>query len=256
MFAIFFLGGVIPSIVQVMIERAVRDAGFDAAAIASQREFRVRALTLAHDGNSSIGEYLADCPATLLFLFKGTLFFLPLLVLLVGFDQIVGEIQHRTMRYAAIRARRSSLVAGKALGVWAVIAVMVLVLHATVWLIMIGRGTSGAGETLGWGVKLWGMSVASAGAYVGLVSLVSSSFRTPVVALFSGFGVLFAMAVTNLILGLIEKTRILTWLFPSTYASLLVSPDPLRALGGIGALIAYGVAMACFAAWLVERRDL
>ncbi|MEZ4295947.1 MAG: hypothetical protein R3B70_13310 [Polyangiaceae bacterium] len=69
----------------------------------------------------------------------------PFFVLLIGFDQIAGDIQHRAIRYIAGRSRRESIVVGKALGVWAVISVMLLVLHIAVWVVMPATGsTSGA----------------------------------------------------------------------------------------------------------------
>ncbi len=84
----------------------------------------------------------------------------------------------------------------------------------------------------------------------------SSLFKTPIVALFIGAGVMCAMAITNLVLGLIEKTEQLTWAFPGTYERLLVSPEPLRALGGMALSIAWGAVCVAIAAEIVRRRDV
>src|SRR5208337_2799545 len=108
------------------------------------------------------------------------------LVLLVGFDQLAGEIQHRTIRYTAGRAHRPSIVVGKALGIWGVVSIMVLVLHLTVWVIILVRGTSPAAQVFSWGARFWLFSSMCAAAYVGYASVVSSLFRTPIVALFAG----------------------------------------------------------------------
>src|SRR5262249_3095124 len=125
------------------------------------------------------------------------LWILPLLVLMVGFEQIAGEIQHRGIRYIAGRAHRSSIVVGKALGVWAVVAIMALVLHLTVWIVILIRGGETFGNVLSWGGRIWLFDVAAAAAYVGLVALVSSFFRTPIVALFVGVVVLFVQWLAN-----------------------------------------------------------
>ena len=48
-----------------------------------------------------------------------------------------------------------------------------------------------------------------------------------------------------------------TWAFPATYESkLLVSPDPLRVVGGVAALVAWGAVMVAGAAAIVSRRDI
>jgi ABC-type transport system involved in multi-copper enzyme maturation permease subunit len=256
MFVLFFLGGAVPSVLQVIFLRLVnKGTGIELPLEARQQIFE-EGLTKLYD--PATAKYLSTCPPVLFaFLFRGTLLFLPILILLIGFDQTAGEIQHRSIRYLAGRARRSSLVAGKALGVWGVIAIMTLVLHATVWTVMLVRGGDAPGLVLSWGVRLWLFSVASAGAYVGLTALVSSLFRTPIVALFVGMGLLFVLWLASTIFGLFDATEAVTWAFPSAYESkLLVSPDPLHVLGGVAALLAWGAAMVAGAAAVVSRRDI
>ena len=248
MFVLFFLGGAVPSVLQVLFLRHMDRA--------TMSDFFEQALSKVYE--PATAKYLSLCPPVLFgFLFKGTLIFLPVLILLIGFDQIAGDIQHRTIRYMAGRARRSSLVVGKALGVWGVITIMTLVLHVTVWTVMLIRGGDSPALVLSWGVRLWLFTVASAGAYVGLTSLISSFFKTPIVALFAGVGVLFVLWLASTILGLSEATEAVTWAFPSAYESkLLISPDPARVFGGVAALLAWGAAMVAAAAAIVSRRDI
>ena len=99
MFALFFLGGFLPAMGRFILrrgaeQRARRRSVHDIFETYLKNEYH----------NDAIAKYLADSPPLLYFLFEGTLMFLPLLVLLVGFDQIAGEIQHRTIRYSAGRA--------------------------------------------------------------------------------------------------------------------------------------------------------
>jgi len=255
MFALFFLGGAVPSVVQVLFLKLVDKTTMKELPPDVQRQMFEEGLKQLYD-DPATAAHLASCPPVLFGLFRGTLVFLPLLILLVGFDQIAGEIQHRSIRYLVGRARREAIVAGKALGVWAVIAVMVLVLHATVWIVMLVQHHIPAGAVLAWGPRLWLFSVAAGAAYVGLTALVSSLFRTPIVALFVGVGVFFVLWLTNTILGLIPATEAATWAFPATYDKLLVSSEPLRVLGGVAALLAWGCAMVTAASIVVKRRDV
>lgn len=256
MFVLFFLGGAVPSVLQVLFLRLMDKATMSELPLEARQEIFEQALSKVYD--PATAKYLSLCPPVLFaFLFKGTLLFLPVLILLIGFDQIAGDIQHRTIRYMAGRARRSSLVVGKALGVWGVITIMTLVLHVTVWTVMLVRGGDSPALVLSWGVRLWLFTVASAGAYVGLTSLVSSFFKTPIVALFVGVGVLFVLWLASTILGLFDATEVVTWAFPSAYESkLLISPEPLKILGGVAALLAWGAAMVTGAAAIVSRRDI
>lgn len=255
MFSLFLLGGSIPVMLQLFFMKLEVSIGATTSGSGdSSRALRKMLLERTYD--AEIAGYLIECPPVLLFLLKGTLFFLPLLILLIGFDQIAGEVQHRSIRYLAGRARRASIVAGKALGTWAVIATMVLVLHLTVWILTAVRGEAPAGVIASWGARFWLFCVAQAAAYVGLTTLVSALFRTPNVALFSGAALVFSLGLANTILGLITATRPLTWAFPGTYEGLLISPDPLRVVGGIALLVLWGSACAAAAAEITRRRDI
>lgn len=256
MFALFFLGGVVPSILQVLFTRVTAKAGVSELPDEMWRKGRLDGLRAAYDGSDAIADYLVNCPAVLFFLFKGTLLFLPLLVLMVGFDQVSGELQHRTIRYLTGRAHRGSLVFGKAIGIWLVVSLMIAVLHLTVWGFLLFRGAAGVGETFSWGLRLAAFCMVYAWAYAGITALFSSIFRTPAVSLFVGAGILFAMSITRLVLSLFDSTRNATWLFPPTYEDLLVHPDPLRVAGGLGLLVLWGLLCTLAAAEVLRRRDV
>jgi ABC-type transport system involved in multi-copper enzyme maturation permease subunit len=255
-FSLFLLGGSIPVMLQLFFTKLEVSIGGTASRGASESGRQLRRMLLERAYNAEIADYLVDCPSALLFLLRGTLFFLPLLILLIGFDQIAGEVQHRSIRYLAGRAHRGSIVVGKALGTWAVIATMVLVLHLVVWVMTAVRGEAPAGAIASWGARFWLFSVAQAAAYAGLTTLVSSLFRTPNVALFSGAALVFSLGLANTIFGLIAATAPLTWAFPGTYEGLLVSPDPLRVVGGIALLVLWGGACVAAAAEITRRRDI
>ncbi len=255
MFALFFFGGAVPPLLQLVFQRIQINVGSVAnSPDDSNRELRRMLLEKAYGAEGA--DYLIECPSVLFFLLKGALLVLPLLVLFVAYDQLVGEIQHGTIRYLLGRARRSSIVVGKALGVWAVFAVLVLVLDLTVGLATLSRSDAAPRVVLLWGARIWLFSVAKAAAFVGLTALVSARCRTPTVALVTGAAVFFALALTQPILGDFKATAALTWLLPATYEDLMLSPDPIRAFEGVVLFVLWGTACVVAAATVVRRRDL
>lgn len=131
-------------------------------------------------------------PALLAFFPRFALFFMPLLVAVVGFDQIAGELQHRSLRYVAMRAHRGSIVLGKALA----LAVVIFALTALVHLAMFAYAalTTPAlerGDALAGMLLFWLSAVSYSLCYIGLSSLCSSLVRAPMAAL---IGTLTAIA--------------------------------------------------------------
>jgi ABC-type transport system involved in multi-copper enzyme maturation permease subunit len=262
MFALFFLGGLVFSVLVSTIVAVVLKGIAEKAGVTNspelQRQFFQQYLFGAYD-SEAIATHLASAPAVLYFLFKGTLTFLPLLVLLVGFDQIAGEVQHRTIRYSAGRASRASIVVGKALGTWGVISIMVLVLHLTVWVFVLVRGGSGGatvGQVLSWGGRFWLFSSFCAAAYVGFATAVSALFRTPIVALFVGAGLGAGLWVAYQLIAYFPSTKVGAWGFPNAYEQLLVAPDAGSILGGVALFLAWGAACVAGATVIVTRSDV
>lgn len=264
MFVLFVLGGALPSLLEF---RAVKMLGVDPSQGMSGDERRMLfEQLLLKNYEADTARHLSYCPPLLFVLFQLTLIFAPFFVLLIGFDQIAGDIQYRAIRYIAGRSRRESIVAGKALGVWAVIAVMLLVLNLTVWIIMTVTGSNDAGAILAWGPRVWLFSVASCAAFVGLVALVSSFFKTPMVSLFVGVVVFFGLWLTNKIFAFVGQRFAesgagkfasgVTWALPFRYEDLLMSHDVPRVLGGFAGYLAWGAAMVAIAALVVKRRDI
>jgi ABC-type transport system involved in multi-copper enzyme maturation permease subunit len=257
MFVLFFLGGLLGPIIGERVIIKLLFGGDLTGLTAVEKQQVLNELLLRSGYERATVDYLSFCPWQLgILFFQGTLTFAPLLILLIGFDQIVGDIQHRAVRYIAGRSRRESIVVGKALGVWAVIAFLMLILNVTVWILMIGRGVAGPAAILTWGPRLWLLQVAAAAAWVGLITLISSLFRTPIIALLAGAVVFPGVWLTNKILGLIEAAAPAMWALPFKYEDLLISPEPLRVLGGVGAFIGWGAVMVAIATQVVKRRDV
>ena len=56
---------------------------------------------------------LSELPLLVPLVFRITLFFLPLFIALLGYDQLSAEVSTGSVRYLAVRARRGSILGGK-----------------------------------------------------------------------------------------------------------------------------------------------
>lgn len=214
--------------------------------------------------NADIGSYLSDSPFVFVALWKGTLWFIPFMTLMIGFEQVCGDLQHRTMRYTVIRARRGSIVAGKALAIWGVVSTLLLALHAFVWFVTLVRGDATLGQILAWGPRLWALSSVFTAAYAGLTILISSLTKRPVISLFLGLITFSALWVTDLAVDFAKlvKSERFGWLeyvgyaVPDNYEAWLVTPKAPEMVGSIAILLAFGAASTALAGWIVNRRDV
>lgn len=146
------------------------------------------------EDDAALAEMLLALPFGLLIVFKLTLIFLPLFITLMGFDQISGEISTKSIRYLAVRVRRSSLVVGKFLAQASVLALLTLisvVLMVAVFLFVDPDFTFGkAAVTF---LKLWLVSLVFSLAYSALASTCSSMFKQPAVSLVVNMIMLFVI---------------------------------------------------------------
>ena len=252
MSVLFFLGGLVPAVLYLAATKL--QGGITEAPEVRQQlmEEALKQKGIAAD----VAHHLASVPPQLAQLFKGTLIFAPFLILLIGFDQIAGDIQHRAIRYIAGRSRRESIVAGKALGLWGIVAVLVLILNVTVWIVTMIQGGSPVVSVLSWGPRVWLYTACACASWVGLIALVSSFFKTPIVALFVGAPVFFGLWLTNVILEYVNPDHAARWALPFRYEELLTSHEPLKVLGGAAASIAWGALMVALATVVVKRRDI
>ena len=219
--------------------------------------------------NTDIGNYCANSPSVFIALFTASLWFIPFITLLIGFDQVCGDIQHRNIRYAAVRARRETIIAGKSLALWCVVSALLLVLHAIVWNIAMLRGDASFVEVGAWGLRMWAMSVIFTAAYAGLTVLVSSLTNRPILCLFIGIIAFSAMALVNFAvrtarffsLSAPPEAGASVWQYigyaiPDYYNMWLLTPRAPQMIGGIAILLAFGVGATAIAGWLVARKDI
>jgi ABC-type transport system involved in multi-copper enzyme maturation permease subunit len=183
-----------------------------------------------------------------------TVWLTPLLVALLGFDGISGELQHRSVRYWTVRARRASFYAGKVLGLWAVVALVTLFMDALVWVVFIASmGTPG--EVLKTGPLLWLVSLPIALAWSAIASLVSSMFRSPILALLVTFAVFFALWIVWFA-GALSQTPALQLAYPNSYKDWMIEGDAAHVVGAIAILLGAGGALTAAGALGFARRDV
>ena len=213
--------------------------------------------SFAAGADSDLAARLHQIPVPILFAYWFTLLVMPVLVLLMGFDQISGELSTRSVRYLAFRSRRVSFTLGKALA--QVLALFGLSLCANVVVLLFtlfGGTVIPLGTAVFWLVVLWLLSVVYGLAYVALVAFVSSLSRVPFLSLVAGAVALVAMGITELLGRWYDAFHVVAYALPGTYSSGLVSPHPSTALGAIGALLAFTAVLLSAAVAVVRTRDL
>lgn len=260
---ITLVGAIIASIALVWIEGQNRaSAGSDEALLAMRR-----ALIEKSTGNAGLADYLARMPESLHDFLDLTVWLAPLLIALLGFDAIAGELQHKSVRYWTVRARRGSYFAGKLLGLWALVALITLVLSLLVDIVALAKGYVGFGDLVRWGSRFYMVAVLIAGAWAALATLISSCFRQPIGALLTIFGTFFALWIAH-VAGAALRTKDLLetgtmppwhwyeYLYPNTYEDMLLSPDAGRVFTAIAVLLGFVVAAIAAGSLLFAKRDI
>jgi hypothetical protein len=128
-----------------------------------------------------------DVPWVLIVVLVSSTFVLPGLSLLIGYDRISEDLNTKQSRFILQRVRRGSWLAGKVLGLWISMAVLVFVTHAI--LIAIGAISSPAFDLQAVLValpQLWGAMGLLLLAYSAFSILFSTLFTPPFAALAVG----------------------------------------------------------------------
>jgi len=219
-------------------------------------ELKMSGLSMIFGKDETLIRYLAEVPLVVVFFFWFALLFLPLLTALMGFDQISGELQSRSLRFVSLRARRGSVLAGKVLAQVALLFGLTAIINLGIFAY---AALSTEGFQVGVGLlsllKFWLLGLVYASTYIGLSALCSTLFRVPIFSLLTTLCVLFSFWLVA-ILSRFESLRFLGYAVPSHYESGLYSPEWAKLFSSLGA---YGAFAAVFLslAWLALRaRDL
>jgi ABC-type transport system involved in multi-copper enzyme maturation permease subunit len=227
-----------------------------------------RAVIAWTTGDSSLATSLAATPTCLLLCFEITVWLLPLLVALLGFDAVSGEVQHGTIRFWAVRARRPSYIMGKFVALWALVGIVTLSVNLLGGAVAVARGYVSVGETFSWGVRLWLATLAIASAWAAAATFIGSCFRTPILALLTTLATFFFSWIVSVVGGFVvasgrgvesDAVMPMPWyrfFYPNAYDALLLSPNAMRALGALCILVTATGLITAVAATLFARRDI
>jgi hypothetical protein len=261
---LFTMGGGVAVLAMLRFKTVLDEAGVAQAPPEVREQARAQAWRAAlmrmYDDDTRVVDYLMPSPSILVALYTATLMFLPALVILIGYDQLAGDLQYRTLRYTAVRAHRSSLVIGKVLAIWLVVCAISLLVNALAWGGLLVGGDASAAIVLRFGLHFWVMTAVFAAAYAGLVSLVSSWFKTPTLALMTTAAISFALFLVRQVLthwpDLPRWLASVRYAIPGTWEQHLLSPR-LQDFG-LGMLVCLGFGALCTAGACVTlaRRDV
>jgi ABC-type transport system involved in multi-copper enzyme maturation permease subunit len=262
---ITLLGAFVTSLVCVWVEGGDRES-HQATSNEAFIQMKKSAIEQA-TGDASFAAYAASIPTSLLIFLKVTVWLGPLLIALLGFDVMSSELQHRSVRFWTVRTRRWSYFTGKTLGLWAIVALITLVLNIVAGTVAAVRGYVSVGQLFTWGLRFWLVAVVIAGTWAAIATFISSCFRQPILSLLTTFLTFFVMWLVSLV-GLITRAKDMmktgvakdmSWyeyLYPNSYDTLLLAPETTKVLTALGILVGFVVIANAAGSLLFARRDI
>lgn len=210
------------------------------------------------------GEHLGSAPGLIFFLFAVSLVLMPALVLLLGFDSVAAERQHRTVRYWTVRSRRSSYIIGKWLGLWATCGIVALGMHALIWIVCTVRGEAPFADIVSWGFRFWCASMPILGMWCAVAVFISSLMRVPIIALLTTAGTFFVWWLVYIPFwvgghndpDVITAPTPVLYIFPNFYDRFLLSPQIGPFLTGLAVCFGFAAAMLAASSALFAKRDV
>lgn len=195
--------------------------------------------------------------------FWASLAFLPLLILLTGFDSISSELATRSLRYSVLRAGRGEILFGKAAAQLLIFAVMSAVCAAGLFAMAVGliEGFDAGSNLLGF-ARVWLLLLPFAACYVGLVLMASSATQRGFFALLLAFVIAFGLRITGGIAGLVDAQgpwapmRWLRFVSPAHYHDGLWLADWTGPALSSLAYLAFATLFGALALTILLRRDL
>jgi len=273
--AITLLGAIAASFLVVFMQNSdVEKAGSREALTELHRQILEK-----QTGDAALAGYLASMPEALTTFLGITVWLGPLLVALLGFDLVAGELQNKSVRYWAVRSRRSSYFAGKLLGLWALVGLVTLVLDLIVDVVAVAKGVVTGHELLVFAPRSWLVAFLIAGAWAAIATFISSCFRQPIVALLTTFGTFFVLWVVSAVGSALRLREVLIaaaaaadtpdappphlpamhwyeYLYPNNYKELLLSPESKSVVIGLMLVLAYVIVAIAGGSVLFRRRDI
>ncbi|KIG14600.1 hypothetical protein DB30_06655 [Enhygromyxa salina] len=201
---------------------------------------------------------LRQHPPVLVALFALVMFLMPLLSIILAYDQTATDIETRHVRYLLFRSDRISIFLGKALGAQLIIsiAVALVVLIFGVFLAVRTDALEGMKGVAYLG-RIWVTAVLYAVPFVALLGLSSALFGRARRSLTVAFLYWFGVATLSGLLSLAnEGFEHLRYLFPSVGRFDLLLDDPGDLRGTVLYLVAFTLVAGLLGLWRFRSRDL
>ena len=206
----------------------------------------------------AIGGLLDDHPPVLVALFGLVMTLMPLLSLVLAYDQTATDIETRHVRYLLFRTDRMSIYLGKALGALAIIGAAVGLVLVVVGGFLAVRSDSLQGvQGVVYLTRIWVTAVGYAIPSVAMLALMSALVGRARRTL--GFTVLFWFAVKTAagLLGLAnEEFHKLNYLYPTAGSYDLMLDAPKDMSGTVLYLLCFTIVAGGLGAWRFRTRDL
>jgi ABC-type transport system involved in multi-copper enzyme maturation permease subunit len=262
---ITLVGAILTSLAVVWIEGVDREkmgAGSNDAFIEMKKQ-----MIEKQTGDSGLASYMASMPWSLVTFLEVTIWLGPLLIALLGFDVIAGELQHKSVRFWAVRSRRWSYFAGKLVGLWSLVGLITLVLNLLVGMVALTRGYVSIGQFFLWVPRFWLVAFVIAGAWAAIATFLSSCFKQPMLALLTtfltffvlwlvGLGGFIARAKATYDTGMTQSMGWYEYLYPNGYDTMLLSPQPGKVLTAAGILLGFVAVVIAGGSFLFQKRDI
>lgn len=251
--ALSLLGGSSVALLMVKLQELKREQLGELSA-AQIHELREQMLLKGY-GDEAMAKSLANAPEVLLMLLLLTVWLTPLLVAMMGFDSVAPDIQHRSVRYWTLRTRRWSYFIGKWAGLWGTVSAVTFAMDLVIWIVCIARGEATVAETLSWGLRFWMVSLPMSAIWCGIATLVSSLFRSPILALLLTFAAFFVIWVVYLI-AVVAGVDWLAYIYPNNFDRILLHPHVHKLGIGLGACFGMAALYVTAGSLLFMKRDV
>lgn len=215
--------------------------------------------------DAATGDHVGAAPGLLFFLFAVSLVLMPAVVLILGFDSVSAERQHKTIRYWTLRSRRSSYIVGKWLGLWATCGIVALGMHILIWIVCTVRGEAPVAEIVSWGFRFWLAAMPILGMWCAVSIFVSSLLRIPILALLSTAAVFFVWWLVYFPFWVgahgdpdagVPAPRAILYIFPNFYDRFILSPNIGPLLTGLAVCFGFAAAVLAVSSALFAKRDV
>jgi ABC-type transport system involved in multi-copper enzyme maturation permease subunit len=245
-------------------------SGVSPEALAQKKQM----LTLFTSNSEATIDAIVRLPAVVLISFFATTLLAPLLIALMGFDQLAGEIAPKSMRYLIVRVRRTSIILGKYLTQITILAaILVLCVLAIVGTAKYLNADFLWSDAFRWAAKLTAAVVVLGVSYAALTTFCSAVAGNSPLALFLNLMILFVFWFLSLLANRVrlpgseapvgfeamkEESALayLRYFVPSQYEHHLLSPQPLEYATGLLAYAAFGLIFLGLSQLVLQKRDL